>query len=262
MQNFTFVGDIHSASDDLEVLLNDPIINQSKIIFIGDYIDGNDTDEKGRSKLIDPIGVLDIVMKRVIQHGDVALLGNHEDFWLQTSYGDGRNYQVWKSNGGVQTWKKLDIRGTMLPVVANQLNENPLKRYTDFIKNLPLTWENDNILAVHAGINWGYPLEEQARYDLLWIRKGYLTDDENKWHKNELNKIIVTGHTPVQSLQGAIGSFIRIQANEDDTIRYLIDSGSRSRVLDGGILGLTLDENGNEVQVKKVVDTQIHDLSR
>lgn len=40
MAEYTFIGDIHSAADDLAVLLADTSITQTRLIFLGDYIDG------------------------------------------------------------------------------------------------------------------------------------------------------------------------------------------------------------------------------
>ncbi|WP_367370835.1 metallophosphoesterase [Pediococcus parvulus] len=36
--NYTFIGDIHSASDDLKVLLNAINTEEDRLIFLGDYI--------------------------------------------------------------------------------------------------------------------------------------------------------------------------------------------------------------------------------
>lgn len=40
MAEYTFIGDIHSAADDLAVLLADTSITKTRLIFLGDYIDG------------------------------------------------------------------------------------------------------------------------------------------------------------------------------------------------------------------------------
>lgn len=87
--NYTFIGDIHSASDDLKVLLNAINTEEDRLIFLGDYIDGTATrhfSKHEETQLIDPLGVLDILMNRVNQHSDIVLLGNHDDFLGTDSY--------------------------------------------------------------------------------------------------------------------------------------------------------------------------------
>lgn len=106
---YTFIGDIHSAYDDLAVLIKHLDQPNNKFIFIGDYIDGLPVQHfkfGDESRLIEPLKVLDLLMDRVNNHGDIALLGNHDDFWLGTANGNQLDYETWKLNGGNQTWKK------------------------------------------------------------------------------------------------------------------------------------------------------------
>ncbi|WP_125583757.1 metallophosphoesterase [Levilactobacillus cerevisiae] len=260
---YTFIGDIHSAADDLAVLLRAPSLQGSRLIFLGDYIDGRSS-RKGteQTAAIDPLAVLDIIMARVNQHGDVALLGNHDDFWLQTANGDDLSYQTWRLNGGANTWRHLGIHSSHPIVVADALRQAPLARYTKFLAQLPLTWSTDDLLAVHAGLNWAYPLNQQVRDDLLWIRDDYYYGPGKTWHRNLANKIIVTGHTPVQTISDDGYGFIKMQADAADLPRYLIDAGSRSGAENGGIFALTLAETGEELAKSWVVNQQLFDGSK
>lgn len=263
--NFTFIGDIHSALDDLKVLINDSIIQKSKIVFLGDYIDGMSErrfSDRVEHMQLDPLGVLDLVMDRVQRYDDVALLGNHDDFWIQTARKNAVAYDTWKLNGGKSTWRKLGIQSTSLSMVAKALNQESLKKYTNFLDGLPLTWSNSSILAVHGGIYWGNNLAKQTRDDLIWIRDEYYfnyKDQPTNWHHNDLNKVIVTGHTPVQTIEGTGIGYIKMQSNSTDVPRYLIDSGSRSGVFDGGIFALTLDHDGKVVQKKRIIKGKMYD---
>ncbi|RXI80028.1 metallophosphoesterase family protein [Levilactobacillus suantsaii] len=264
MKTYTFVGDIHSAADDLRVLLADPVIQASQVIFMGDYIDGLATrrfDDHVETMSLDPLGVLAILRDRVTHHGDVALLGNHDDFWAQTAQGSDWAYQTWRLNGGAQTWRRLGIHATTLVGVAHALSTAPLVDMTAFLQQLPLTWQTPKILAVHAGIDWHRPLADQRRDDLLWIRGAYYFQDdahrELGWHPNDLGKVIVTGHTPVQLLDHHQG-YLKMQADDQDVPRYLIDAGSRSGAYDGGIFGLTLAETGQVIQKRRVIKQHLY----
>lgn len=246
LSKYTFIGDIHSAADDLAILLQAESLKNSRLIFLGDYIDGRST-RMGTQQTdsIDPLAVLDLIMERVNEHHDIALLGNHDDFWLQTAYGDDFSYQNWRVNGGSHTWRKLGIHSSNFIVVADALRREPLHQYTHFLAQLPLTWSNDYMLAVHAGINWAYPLNQQIRDDLLWIRDDYYFGHARSWHSNQTNRIIITGHTPVQTIANNGYGYIKMQANDQDCPRYLIDAGSRSGAKNGGIFALTLSETGD-----------------
>ncbi|MFC6182018.1 metallophosphoesterase [Lactiplantibacillus daowaiensis] len=258
--NYTFIGDSHSAADDLAVLLQASALQTSRLIFLGDYIDGQATriGTTHHDSLM-PLKVLDMVMARVNDHGDVALLGNHDDFWLQTAAGDSLSYQTWQLNGGTETWRQLGIPAENLPVVANALNQPPLARYTQFLAQLPLRWSKGQLLAVHAGINWDLPLNHQVRDDLMWLRDEYYFNQDKSVHLNTTNQVIVTGHTPVQTIKDDGYGFIKLQANAADTPRYLIDAGSRSGASNGGIFALTLSETGAVVAKNWVINQQLLD---
>lgn len=265
MAKITFVGDIHSAADDLRVLLTDPTIRHSRLIFVGDYIDGQDQrrfSNHVEHTQLDPLGVLDILMTRVTRYGDVALLGNHDELWVETARKNATDYKLWRHKSGHQLAQQLGIHATKLSAVAAALHEKPLRKYTDFLASLPLTWENDTLFAVHAGLNWHRTLQRQRTKDLLDIRGPYFYQNAakpTKWHKNRLGKIIITGHTPVQKLCATGYGYLKMQANDHDTPRYLINGGSRSKRFDSGISALTLTSSGRFVQEKRVIKGHLYD---
>ena len=258
--NYTFIGDIHSAADDLEVLLQASDLQNSRLIFLGDYIDGLSTrDGTQCNDTLEPLKVLDIIMNRVNDHDDVAILGNHDDFWLQTAYDDNLSYQTWRLNGGESTWRHLGIYSNSPISVIDALNKEPLNRYTKFLAQLPIRWSTEHLLAVHAGINWDYLLEQQVRDDMLWIRDEYYFEANKKYHQNMTDLIIITGHTPVQSIKNDGYGFIEMQANLTDRPRYLIDAGSRSGAKNGGIFALTLSDTGEVITKNWVINRQLLD---
>lgn len=272
----TFIGDIHSAADDLQVLLEALDQPHNRFIFIGDYIDGLPVQhfEAGQqARTLAPLAVLDLLMQRVQQHGDVALLGNHDDFWLGTAQGDAQAYATWRRNGGQTTWPLLGLPHDALQL-AVALNQPPFKRYTDFLATLPLFWQNQHLLAVHAGINWQYPLNQQVRDDVLWLRDAYFYAPQQPtfheamaqnldwpvYHPNDTHQVIVTGHTPVQTLNRD-RTLLKMQHDPADTPRYLIDGGSRSGVATAGITALTLSETGTFLAACTVINGQLRPLT-
>lgn len=265
MPLYTFIGDIHSAADDLAVLLADPEIAATRLIFLGDYIDGTAARYFGHyteSASLAPLKVLAMISERVRQAGDVALLGNHDAFWLRTAHGDDSATATWVLNGGHRTWRKLGIYSSNSEHVRRALNGVLLKPYTDFLAHLPLMWQQGRLLAMHAGVNWQYPLTQQSPNDLLWIRDNYYDDFTtvgHRWHRNLFNKVMVTGHTPVQTFAGSHLGYLKMQADAQDVPRYLIDAGSRSGRFDGGIGALTLTADGEFVRAKRVIKSHVYD---
>jgi len=239
---YTFIGDTHSAADDLKVLLQAKSIQNSRLVFLGDYIDGRASrNGSNHPNTLEPLAVLDIIMTRV------------------NEYGDDLSYQTWRLNGGARTWRQLGIHSSNLTAVADALNHEPLSRYTKFLTQLPLTWENQAMMAMHAGVDWTYPLDQQVRDDLLWIRDDYYFDQAKQWHRNLTKKVMITGHTPVQTIRDNGYGLIKMQADEQDVPRYLIDAGSRSGAQNGGIFALTLSENGDVIAKNWVVSGQLLD---
>ena len=266
---FTFIGDVHSAADDLQVILNSLDVPNNTFVFIGDYIAGVDTrrliDGSALHMQNDPLKVLDLIMDRVNGYQDIALLGNHDDFWLQTASGDELAFKTWMINGGKKTINEhLKLHTNSFKLVSAALNEMPLRKYTSFFKKLPLTWQNEAILAMHAGIDWHVnPLSLQTRDTLLWIRDEYLfnnAQNPTNYHRNDLGKVIVTGHTPIQTID-LTRNYLKMQADVHDAPCYLIDTGSRSGASSGGISALTLDDHGEMVTYHLAQNGYLHQLS-
>lgn len=62
-----------------------------------------------------------------------------------------------------------------------------------YLQGMPLRFETDGHLFVHAGIRPGIPFDEQDEVDLMWIR-GPFHDD----HRDH-GALVVHGHTPVDA---------------------------------------------------------------
>ncbi|MDR3241059.1 MAG: metallophosphoesterase [Lactobacillaceae bacterium] len=270
------ISDIHGNFTDLQAM-DDYLTDDMVPVFLGDYID-----DFGPTQ---PLQVLDYIRDKVENHHGIALLGNHDNFWLQTADGDYDAYAGWKRNGGKYTWTTLGIDNKSFAGVREFLNTE-LSDYTEFLRQLPLTYSDENRFYVHAGINWEHALNEQSRRDLLWIRGDYyytkelaqylqrfnllglwqvvgkalhgddiITMQQPPYHRNDLGKVIVTGHTPTFLITGNDSMpIVKMQHDENDVPRYVIDGGSPARTESpAGINLLGLNDDGTEFLNERMV---------
>lgn len=176
------VGDIHGRLDKLNALLNEVECyfreehqgedTPHRFIFLGDYIDRGPHSYQ----------CMKLVKSMVDAGSAVALMGNHEDLMVQAEFDHHAN-MVWLNNGGNKVMGYDSIEG----------QPERVKEMRDFAKTLPLFYEDNLRIFVHAGINPVCPIEEQTKEDLVWIREPFLMAKG----PYEVNKFIVHGHTPV-----------------------------------------------------------------
>jgi serine/threonine protein phosphatase 1 len=170
------IGDIHGCLDKLCGLLlrcekhadGQPM----SFVFVGDYID------RGPQSC----GVIDCLIDLKAQHGErvVTLMGNHEAMALAVIDGSGPA-RLWLAQGGLATLKSYGIA---------ELRELP-RAHVDWLRALPLRYDDGRRFFVHAGVNPATPLEAQNDFDLLWIREPFLS------HRGDYGRLIVHGHTPL-----------------------------------------------------------------
>lgn len=167
------ISDIHGCYNELKNLLTKLETNKKyqkgvdRLIFLGDYIDRG----KDSAKVIEFIRKLQNDYDNVI-----ALKGNHEDMCVNFfRYGD----KTWKFNGDKSTTKSYKGYGGIL-------------RDINWMENLPLYYEDEYFIYVHAGINPTKPLDKQSEYDLLWVRQPFIYSLES------FDKKVIFGHSPAQ----------------------------------------------------------------
>ena len=172
------VGDVHGCNHRLRQLLNrieiDP--RTDALVFVGDYLDRG-PDARGT---IDTL--LDI---KATCPNTVFLRGNHESMFLNY-YTEGRDEALFLYNGGMCT---LDSYG--LPLAEARSGSGFPENHLRFLSALPLVYETERYLFVHAGVRPGIPLADQTPEDLLWIRHEFIESDE------DFGRIVVFGHTPL-----------------------------------------------------------------
>lgn len=246
------VSDIHGQMgvfDELDkMIIKYP---NAHIVFGGDYIDGHKNGHQ--------------VVQRVFAYqeswpGKVTVLkGNHEQLML--NYLDDPEDMLWFTNGGKATMRQW-VRDKYGRAASVRYMRQDIKvdSYVEYIKNLPTIYETENIVVVHAGLDWSKesPIEDTSEDDRLWIREPYFYSDIEKkiFAHNPTSKTIVSGHTPTVFVVGnfddgqapyergiEITCPIKTVQYENEKPRYFIDGGNHggdSRV--GNII--VLDESG------------------
>lgn len=172
------IGDVHGCYNELKGLIKKLKKNGEynkkidRLIFLGDYIDrGSDS-----RKVIGFIKNLQKHNKNVI-----ALMGNHEDMLLD----------YLKGVDDCWTWNGHDTTIESYKGYLKHFNDD-----IEWIKNLPLYYEDEHFIYVHAGIDIDKPMNEQSKHTLLWIREPFIHNS------NKYNKQVIFGHTPTFNLNG------------------------------------------------------------
>lgn len=191
----------------------------SRLVLLGDYID------RGPESL----ECLQTIIKLQKEYTDrvFVLKGNHEElfeYYLATG-------AAYASNGIYQTLCSF-LKDTYIPIPQKgQLGQyaaftkpilNKYPSLVGYIKGLPLTYEDENVFVVHAGVDFDN-IECKNTEVLLWSRENYFIQT------NTLGKPIVTGHTPIKSLKEYFKDY-DIDYIEDSIVytkdhKYFIDGG-------------------------------------
>lgn len=163
------VGDIHGRMDLLDELLAGIAAGKpGQLVFSGDYID------RGPQSA----AVLQRLMRLT---GAVCLMGNHErmllDFLDQPAVAGGR----WLRNGGGETLTSLGITGRLPGETAAARMEGLAARVRaalpggaeDWLRGLPLWWQEGGLGVVHAGADPRVALENQTEAALLWGHRDF-----------------------------------------------------------------------------------------
>ena len=194
-QPFLAVGDLHGRADLLLEL--DQLIEKTfpgwPIVFLGDYIDRG---EDSRS-------VLQLLMS-VSPAGNppvTCLMGNHERMLLDFIDAPSQSARRWIRNGGLQTLASFGVSlrqerlndASAMNATRDQLVEAMGAEMVDWLNERPLSWQNGNVWAVHAGTKPSEPMGSQKPQHLLWGHPDFpnITRHDGQW--------IVHGHTIVET---------------------------------------------------------------
>ncbi len=185
-KRYYIVGDIHGHLSKLKKIISavsNDIKAEDKFIFLGDYIDRGPCSFE----------VIDYLIDLSSKYKTVFLTGNHEDMLIRfVTKGD--NYNNYIRNGGGYTIKSY---------IANMNDFIIPEHHIKFFNSLKLYYENDEFIAVHAGLNpEALNIKEQKRYDLIWIREEFY-QYLGRWEKT-----IIFGHTPTPYITNSDSIYI------------------------------------------------------
>ncbi len=191
------ISDIHGCKKSFEALLDKIQFNQSdELYLLGDFVDRGP----------DSKGVFDLIWTlQKMGHSIFCLKGNHEQMCLD-SFNSKEKHDYWIRYGGRETFDSfIKDGGNAIP-----------QEYLNFIKQMPVFFDVDQYILVHAGLNFEVPSPLEEEIAMLWIRDWYGKIDKD-WLKN---RIIIHGHTPTPK------ELIELQLKRLDEVRVLdIDAG-------------------------------------
>ncbi len=175
MNRTCIIGDIHGCYNALADLLAEVEDLADTFIFLGDYIDRGPDSKK----------VVDLILRfKQDRPRVITLLGNHE--YMLLNYLAGQESSIFLQAGGMETLASYSITPDLeLPDIIDLIPPSHLS----FFKGLPLLWEDQHAIYVHAGLRPGIHLSQQRSDWCLWIRDDFIRSSYN------FGKPVVFGHT-------------------------------------------------------------------
>ncbi len=230
------IGDIHGCLAELEEMqariAADLALrphDKPLVIYLGDYMDRGP----------DCRGVLENLMAANTPALPARFLyGNHDSYsklFLQEPLGMHGCQYHWLDPvmGGEITLESYGVRGatpekaeTMRGTYAEALPQAHL----DWIESCERSIHIGGYFFAHAGVDPARALDEQTEYDLMWIRKPFLS------FRGDFGAVVVHGHTPVREVEnhgnriavdtGAVfGRKLSCLVLEDDLQELLVPTG-------------------------------------
>lgn len=173
------IPDLHGR-DDLLVkalsMLNAEYDVGGTIVFLGDYIDRGPESRQ--------------VVERLMRGPSdpkwywICLSGNHETMFTEAETNLGRS-EYWMQNGGIATMRSFGWTGAQDAIDFNKTLDQELR---DWVRDLPLVYQDNHRVYVHAFIEDGKPMEKQNQYRMMWSR--YRDSDVGGY----MGKHVVHGH--------------------------------------------------------------------
>lgn len=240
---YIFASDPHGSSLDWITKVETMIKKYPKatVVFGGDYIDRGHYSKE-------------LLTYVITKKNAIKLLGNHEEMLLKAKDDFFMNLS-WIRNGGIETLNSFNCSD------VNEFFENN----PDIIKEMKkfkTEYVTDNFVFVHAGLDLDLknPIEDSTKEDKLWIREPYFYNNNYKkpvFRKNNLDKVIVSGHSPTPYIEGYIGNtfikgalskYLKIQYPNEKP-RYFADGGASFKNKNHIGIVLVFNEDGEVIDV-------------
>jgi diadenosine tetraphosphatase ApaH/serine/threonine PP2A family protein phosphatase len=193
------VGDIHGRCAQLHTLLGmlERDETTDTLVFLGDLIDRG-FDAPGCVKHV-------FELCRANPERVRCLRGNHEQMLLEFLDGVGHLW-ITPVTGGERTYEQYTGRPLLIETEQDIANAREFVRssipppHLEFIRSLPLFFEDQYALYVHAGLDQGKHPSEGSSQVLLWTR-------DMEFYRNYRGKPCIFGHTPTPflPLRGRLG---------------------------------------------------------
>ena len=171
------IGDVHGRYDLLQNLLavfeTQPGAAQGRLIFLGDMIDRGPNSAAVLDRLHHLAGT---APSRVI-----CLMGNHERMLLDFLDQPDRKGLLWLHNGGAETLTSFGVAlrvpegaaALNFSAIATQLRAALPPGLETWLRELPLSWQEGQVAATHAGADPALPIEKQTEQVLLWGHRDF-----------------------------------------------------------------------------------------
>ncbi|MBV5317130.1 MAG: serine/threonine protein phosphatase [Desulfobulbaceae bacterium] len=169
------IGDIHGCHTSLTLLLQKVLHRANTFVFLGDYVDRGPN-----SKAV----VATILSLQKNHEHVIALRGNHDLLFLQHLTGE--DSSLFLQVGGRQTLASYGLSPTADRAEIDRIIP---PEHLAFLENLPLFWEDQYAIYVHAGLQPGRHLSQQTPQWCLWAREQFIHTTY------EFGKPVVFGHT-------------------------------------------------------------------
>lgn len=170
------IGDIHGSHQPLLALLERVLPLVRTVVFLGDYVDRGPQSRE----VVDTI----LALQRQKTHRIIALMGNHD--FLFSQYLRGGDRSVFLQVGGLQTLASYGLH----PASSRQEIDTKIPaEHRAFFHSLPLWWQDEHAIYVHAGLQPGRHLAQQTSQWCLWAREQFFYSDY------DFGKPVVFGHT-------------------------------------------------------------------
>jgi serine/threonine protein phosphatase 1 len=197
------IGDIHGHLDQLrrvhDLIGRDQLaqgLSNAPVVHIGDL-----TDRGPNSR-----GVIEFLMTgRAAGQNWTVIKGNHDRFfqmfvedpnWSDKRLRTDLNW-LHPRMGGLETLASYGIDATAerswLDLATEAQGAVP-PSHIEFLASLPLYYQTEGLLFVHAGIRPGIAIVDQVEDDLMWIRDGFLD------HTGSFGHLVIHGHTMVHQV--------------------------------------------------------------